>query len=126
MLTGALDGTIRLWDIESSLTSNDSNNSNRSNGNNLSMKMIYQLMGYKVWLGSIWTDGIRIVSDGADNAIIVHDFSKTLFSSTPLSSRSNNSFRDSDEDPFDNDDRQRKPPRSPRIDGDTPDESPMI
>lgn len=30
--------------------------------------------GYKVWLGSLCTDGIRLVSDGADNTIVVHNF----------------------------------------------------
>ena len=29
----------------------------------------------QVWLGSVATDGKRIVSDGRDNAVVVHDFS---------------------------------------------------
>ena len=36
---------------------------------------LYGLGGYKVWLGSVWSDGRRIVSDGRDNAIVTHDFS---------------------------------------------------
>ena len=30
----------------------------------------------QVWLGSVCTDGQRLVSDGRDNAILVHDFSE--------------------------------------------------
>jgi WD40 repeat protein len=51
-----LDGTLRIWDLSLE-------------------KFVYQFVGYKVWLGSVWTDGDRIVSDGADNTLIVHDFS---------------------------------------------------
>jgi hypothetical protein len=29
----------------------------------------------QVWLGSIDTDGQRLVSDGADNRLVLHDFS---------------------------------------------------
>jgi WD40 repeat protein len=122
ILTGALDGTIRLWNIESSRMLND------TDSGSISMTLIYQLMGYKVWLGSIWTDGTRIISDGADNAIIVHDFSMALRSTTPLSTRLSNRFDDIDENPFDSDDGKKQAPSSPRSDGDSPspDESPMI
>ena len=128
ILTGALDGTIRLWDIALSRTLNgtDAVLNNTTGGENLNMTMIYQLMGYKVWLGSIWADGTRIISDGADNAIIAHDFSNAMQSRTPLSTRSKHRLDDINEDPFDNEDRQSKPPSSPRIDGDSPDGSPMI
>lgn len=56
LLTGGLDGTLRLWDTDLK-------------------SFLYQFVGYKVWLGSLWTDGERIVTDGTDNTIIVHDFS---------------------------------------------------
>jgi WD40 repeat protein len=56
LLTGGLDGTVRLWDTDTK-------------------KFLYQFVGYKVWLGSLWTNGERIITDGADNTIIVHDFS---------------------------------------------------
>ena len=36
---------------------------------------LYAIGGYKVWLGSLATDGKRLVSDGRDNAVLVHDFS---------------------------------------------------
>ena len=39
------------------------------------VKALFGLGGYKVWLGSVWSDGRRIVSDGRDNAIVTHDFS---------------------------------------------------
>jgi WD40 repeat protein len=56
LLTGGLDGTLRVWDVDAK-------------------QHLYQFRGYKVWLGSLWTDGVRIVSDGSDNTVIMHDFS---------------------------------------------------
>jgi WD40 repeat protein len=55
LVTSGIDGTMRIWDINTE-------------------HYLYQFVGYKVWLGSVWTDGRRIISDGADNALIVHDF----------------------------------------------------
>lgn len=39
---------------------------------------LYGLGGYKVWIGSVCVDdeGKRLVSDGMDDAVIVHDFSQ--------------------------------------------------
>ena len=37
-------------------------------------KCLYSLSGYKVWLGSIFASKKKLVSDGADNTIIVHSF----------------------------------------------------
>ena len=38
---------------------------------------VYGLGGYKVWIGSICVDeeGKRLISDGMDDAVVVHDFS---------------------------------------------------
>lgn len=58
LVSGSHDGSIRVWDVAKSRCS-------------------YQFVGYKVWLGSLWTDGARIVSDGSDNTVIVHDFDKS-------------------------------------------------
>jgi WD40 repeat protein len=55
LVSGGQDGTVRVWDIEEG-------------------KCMYQFAGYKVWLGSLWTDGVRLVTDGADNTVILHDF----------------------------------------------------
>mmetsp|Transcript_13239 Transcript_13239/g.18745 ORF Transcript_13239/g.18745 Transcript_13239/m.18745 type:complete len:431 (-) Transcript_13239:35-1327(-) len=59
MVTGGADGTIKVWDIAEK-----------------SPSCLYQFIGYKVWLGSMWTDGERLVSDGSDNTLVVHDFEK--------------------------------------------------
>jgi WD40 repeat protein len=56
LISGGQDSVMRVWDIDKA-------------------KLLYQFSGYKVWLGSLWTDGVRVISDGADNTLIMHDFS---------------------------------------------------
>ena len=51
------DGCVRIWNLKT-------------------RKPHYSFQGYKVWAGSLWTDGQRLVSDGADNCILMHDFGK--------------------------------------------------
>ena len=40
-------------------------------------RCLFGLGGYKVWLGSVCTgdNGLRLISDGSDNTVIVHNFS---------------------------------------------------
>ena len=57
LVSAGQDGGMRVWDVAESMC-------------------LYQFVGYKVWMGSLWTDGERLVSDGADNTVIVHDFTK--------------------------------------------------
>jgi WD40 repeat protein len=57
LLSGGQDGSLRVWNV----SAEDSH-------------FLYQFVGYKVWLGTLWTDGRRIISDGADNTVILHDF----------------------------------------------------
>ena len=57
LVSAGQDGGMRVWDVAESMC-------------------LYQFVGYKVWMGSLWTDGYRLVSDGADNTVIVHDFTK--------------------------------------------------
>jgi len=57
LVSAGQDGGMRVWDVAEGAC-------------------LYQFVGYKVWLGSLWTDGRRLVSDGADNTVIVHDFTK--------------------------------------------------
>lgn len=71
LVTGAQDGTIRVWDCwKKSSNSDDSNYSSYL----IKPEVLYNFVGYKVWLGSICTDGNCLLSDGSDNSIIVHDF----------------------------------------------------
>jgi WD40 repeat protein len=55
LVSAGMDGSMRVWDIKDG-------------------ESLYQFIGYKVWLGSLWTDGSRLVSDGSDNTVIMHDF----------------------------------------------------
>ncbi len=55
VVSAAIDGTMRVWDIDLP-------------------NCVFQFAGYKVWIGSLWTDGRRLVSDGADNTLVLHDF----------------------------------------------------
>ncbi|KAL7566347.1 hypothetical protein ACA910_013666 [Epithemia clementina (nom. ined.)] len=52
------DGCMRVWDV-------------------LEKRPFYSFQGYKVWTGSLWTDGRRLVSDGVDNTILMHDFGES-------------------------------------------------
>jgi WD40 repeat protein len=71
LVTGAVDGSVRIWNIDQLLATESKAENASTDSNNA---LLYQFRGYKVWLGSLWTDGRRLVSDGADNTIIVHDF----------------------------------------------------
>lgn len=64
LVSASLDGSMRVWDVETA-------------------HCIYQFVGYKLWLGSLWADGSRIVSDGSDNTVIVHDFEKDGYPQDP-------------------------------------------
>lgn len=66
-VSGAHDGTLRVWDLEP--------DGGRGGDSPAPGKPLYGLGGFKVWLGSVQTDGRRIVSDGRDNVVAVHDFS---------------------------------------------------
>lgn len=96
LVSGAQDGSIRVWDCsyprlldleevqeyedEDGLVDDDTGDEAEANyddtgdDKDLRPRCLYAMTGYKVWLGSVCTDGKRIVSDGSDNAVIVHDF----------------------------------------------------
>ena len=66
-LSGGQDGTVRIWDLNNSEDSSSSSSSSKPSA-------LYLLSGFKVWLGSLWTDGERLIMDGADNAISILNF----------------------------------------------------
>jgi WD40 repeat protein len=71
MISGAQDGTLRVWDCWEKSNNSDSNYSSFK----VKPTLLYNFVGYKVWLGSVCSDGNCLLSDGSDNSIIVHDFS---------------------------------------------------
>jgi hypothetical protein len=52
------------------------NNDNVGNGGSTQVeaKCNYALTGYKLWLGSVWTDGKRLLSDCGEQSIVIRGF----------------------------------------------------
>jgi WD40 repeat protein len=83
-VTASHDGTMRVWDCavgeddddEDEADDDDDDSSGQpTSGTKLKMpKVLYALSGYKVWLGSVFANDRKLVSDGADNTVIVHSF----------------------------------------------------
>jgi WD40 repeat protein len=75
-VSGAHDGTCRLWDLDWSPDKGLPPSGGGVGGGGEGPVCLFGLGGYKVWLGSVATDGRRLVSDGRDNSVLVHDFSE--------------------------------------------------
>lgn len=80
-VSGAQDGSMRVWDCSTSSGNEDDDEDDDDEAqyddiqlNDVRPQCLYALSGYKVWLGSIFADSRKLVSDGADNTIIVHSF----------------------------------------------------
>ena len=74
VVSGAHDGTLRMWDLEWSPEKGLPSDGGGVGAGGDGAVCLYGLGGYKVWLGSVVTDGKRLVSDGRDNCVLVHDF----------------------------------------------------
>ncbi|CAJ1954905.1 unnamed protein product [Cylindrotheca closterium] len=83
LVTGAQDGNVRVWDCSSRNTSPveaveeevaEANYDDTGVSSHNLPRCLYAMTGYKVWLGSIFAGKKKLVSDGADNTIIVHSF----------------------------------------------------
>lgn len=70
-ISGGQDTSLRVWEFE-----DDDNKEEQTDQNKLQTKCLYALTGYKLWLGSICTDGHRLISDGGNENIIMRDFSR--------------------------------------------------
>ena len=79
-VTASHDGTMRVWDCalgEDDDEDDDVEDDDEEGINGVKPKMpkvLYALSGYKVWLGSVFANNRKLVSDGADNTVIVHSF----------------------------------------------------
>ena len=105
LVTGAQDGTIRIWDSTPRCASDASVNQGVAR-ESYDPRCLYGLGGYKVWLGSASTsgDGLRLVSDGSDNTIIVHDFSVPEETEDENDGRTDGDRNGNDDDDDDDDD----------------------
>jgi WD40 repeat protein len=84
VVSGAQDGSMRVWDCSTSESSEEEEDDDDDEEEEAQYddiqpsdsrpQCLYALSGYKVWLGSIFANGKKLVSDGADNTIIVHSF----------------------------------------------------
>ena len=95
LVSGSLDGSMRVWDYaehgdeeEEDIDDDDDDSEDEEDteidlevqdhdgteSNDSRPQCLYALSGYKVWLGSVFTDSRKLVSDGSDNTIIVHSF----------------------------------------------------
>lgn len=76
-VTASHDGTMRVWDCAVGEDEDDLEDDDEEVANSMKPKMpkvLYALSGYKVWLGSVFANNRKLVSDGADNTVIVHSF----------------------------------------------------
>jgi len=83
-VTASHDGTMRVWDCtvgeeddEDDDMDDDDDETSDTSASVTKPKMpkvLYALSGYKVWLGSVFANNRKLVSDGADNTVIVHSF----------------------------------------------------
>lgn len=61
LATAGQDSTIRIWDLG-------------PRSDKQPPRCLFAFNGYKVWIGSVDCDQRRLISDGSDNTIIMHDF----------------------------------------------------
>jgi WD40 repeat protein len=87
LVSGSQDGTIRIWDCSYhngkgkfdgiKIQHDDEEEEAQYDdiaGVDRRPNCLYAMTGYKVWLGSICTNGEKLITDGSDNTIIAHDF----------------------------------------------------
>jgi len=79
-LSGAQDSTIKVWELSNSRLEHhqegeESKDDPCSKKNSSGPRCLYALTRHKFWLGSVCTDGKRLICDGCDNIVFVRDFS---------------------------------------------------
>ncbi len=92
LVSGSQDGTIRIWDCSyyksskalNPMVQEDQDDDDEEEEEALYDDIgvedrrpdcLYAMTGYKMWLGSIFADADKLVTDGSDNTIVTHDFS---------------------------------------------------
>jgi hypothetical protein len=71
LVSGAQDGTIRVWDLD--LTSTKPGQRIKT----IRRDARYAVLGHTIWLGGVYADAERIVCDGANNVLLEYDFTAT-------------------------------------------------
>ena len=95
LVSGSQDGTIRIWDcsyykssksaaanplVQDDQDEDDEDDEEEALYDDIGVEdrrpdCLYALTGYKVWLGSMFTNSKLLLTDGSDNTIVTHDFS---------------------------------------------------
>ena len=77
LVSAGLDGVLRVSQISTTSCTSKQQQSRINPERVPPPKALYGLGGYKVWIGNICIDdeGKRLLSDGRDDVVVVHDFS---------------------------------------------------
>ena len=101
LVSGSQDGSIRIWDCsyykrskaanpflqeddhDDEEDENDDDEEEEALYDDIGVEdrrpdCLYAMTGYKVWLGSMFTNADKLVTDGSDNTIVTHDFSEDV------------------------------------------------
>jgi len=71
-VSGGQDGSLRVWECASE--GGRGEEEERRKRKHQQCEYMYALTGYRLWMTSACTDGVRLVSDGGETSVVVRDF----------------------------------------------------